>query len=157
MWDYPVGWACVAIERSTAFRKVFYGAMNDGTVNVAELMAYLAPLSWYMSTECKKEKHGRLTGVRHVHIITDSEYAQQKGDAKAAVTMTHNTMLWAAFALFERHGLCLHWHWQARETIALNCYVDALSKAARQLVKDTKTLQHVKDNTGLTPRDCNPE
>jgi hypothetical protein len=45
--------------------------------------------------------------------------------------MKANGPLWQIFAIFERYGLCLRWHWREREDVALNVYADALSKAAR--------------------------
>ena len=156
-WDLPVGWGCVLIEKSSVIRKVFYGGLNDGTVNIAELMAYLAPLTWYLRHCCEADGHSHLTHPRHVHIITDSSYAQSKGEAKAAVIEARNTVLWGAFSLFERQGLRLHWHWVNRETVALNHYVDILSKLARQKFTTGLPVEQMQAAHGLTAQSCNPD
>lgn len=135
MQNYPIGWACVAIEQGQMSRRVFYGGANDGTINQAEPLAYLIPLSWYAAKLNKEGKPGA-RGVRHIHIITDSEYARDQGQ-RLSVTTSYNTILWAAFGLLARQGLVLHWHWIERETDPVNHEVDLLSKAARALIKDT--------------------
>ena len=157
MWGWPIGWGCVLIAKDSATRKLFFGGCNDGTVNVAELLAYLAPLSWYLAEQCAKSPHGRLTGMKQVHIITDSQYAQSKGETKAAVTMTRNTVLWGAFALYERQGLHLTWHWRPREDVQLNKLADALSKGARGLIKNGGLPETIQQAMGLTAASCNPD
>ncbi len=155
-WDYPCGWACTALEHDSLERKAFYGAMNDGTVNIAELMAYLAPLSWYTTKVDAQRKASGDFRVRQIHIITDSSYTQGRGEAKDAVTMKRNAILWGAFALIERRGFHLHWHWMEREEAALNRFADALSRAARMQIQAFSLLPVVAESTGLDPHNCNP-
>lgn len=53
-WKLECGWGCVSIERSTLERRAWYGAMSAGTVNFAEMMAYLQPLCWYVSRDAEQ-------------------------------------------------------------------------------------------------------
>lgn len=129
-WGNALGWAAVLLERTSMERKVFHGAMNDGTVSMAEIIAYLAPLTWYA------QKVGDRPKIYDVHIITDSQYVQSVGDG-GKLTMRKHKVLWTAFGMFNRLGLKLHWHWLPAEhndktrSAGLNKFVDALSRAAR--------------------------
>lgn len=157
MWGNPVGWACVALERTAFARRLFYGAMNDGTVNVAELMAYLAPLNWYtgMVNKAEGKAGNRGRAVYHVHVVTDSEYVvklmSEGGDQPTA-----NVMFWAAFSLLRRQGFQLNWHFLPRDDVALNRFADALSKAARIHLKQGDLSMQVVEKTGLNPDKLNP-
>lgn len=135
-WDRECGWGCVSIEKSTLERRVWHGALSHGTVNVAEAMAYLQPLCWYVDRELKVRKHGGKIGVRHVHIVTDSGYLQSSGDKPARdLLSSNNGPIWNVFRQFSSHGILLHWHWVRRETVELNEFADHLSKAARLNIK----------------------
>src|SRR5207344_186670 len=72
-YDRAAGWASVSIERQTKERRVWWGAVNAGTVNFAEAMAYLQPLNWLACREDDKRRNGRRKLWR-VHIVTDSMY-----------------------------------------------------------------------------------
>jgi hypothetical protein len=135
--DKECGWAVTAIKRNSRKRLVFYGAMNMGSVNFAEMMAYLQPLTWYMNeVKAARSKDGRARrSDRHIHIITDSAYCQRRGDDRDT-SMYVNKVLWGVFELINRQGFKLEWHWEKRETVALNMYADRLSKAARILIRD---------------------
>lgn len=130
-------------------RRVFHGAMNDGTVSIAEMMAYVAPLCWY-ADKVNASEHRR---ARHIHIITDSQYIQSKGE-EGKVREKH-VIFWTAFAMFNRLGLQLHWHWLPRESADLNRYADVLSKAAR-INHEQASLQTVLAKQGLSPDRENP-
>lgn len=149
-----MGWACVLLEHDAMERKVFYGAANDGTINIGELLAYLVPLTWYANKVFDERKKSKRNDVRHVHIITDSQYAQSRGELGGIPVA--NSSLFYAFAFFNRLGIQLHWHWVERETVELNRYVDGLSKAARLMFKTTNLQTVVTDALNLTPEDCNP-
>lgn len=131
-WGLPVGWSAVLLEKDAMVRRVFYGCCNDATVNFAELAAYLAPLTWYTAKVNHQRSQGGSLEPRHVHIITDSQYVQQGGEDKKAIDRVSNSILFAAFALIQRKGFRLHWHWLRRESTQLNQFTDALSKIARQ-------------------------
>lgn len=154
-WGYPCGWAVTAIERNSRDRKVFYGAMSSGTVNFAEMMAYLQPLTWYMNeTKSQRAGDGRVKrSTRRIHIITDSAYCRNRGDSRDLAKYT-NKVLWGVFELIQRQGFQLEWHWEKRDTVALNTYADRLSKAARIMFRDAK-IQHQVDRRG-TVFDLNP-
>lgn len=157
-WNYQSGWASVSIEKETLERRVWFGAMNCGTVNFSEMMAYLQPLNWYVSAEITRRKKRGKARFRKVHIITDSEYCRNIGE-KRALTPKKNGALWRIFDDFHRHGLLLHWHWIPRATVGLNVYVDKLSKEARLTIKNCQVQERV-DEQGFddphTVYDFNP-
>lgn len=130
-WKAGCGWGCVSIERLLEHEPlVWYGAINRGTVNMAEMFAYVAPLTWYSAVVEKERKAGRGEFMRNVYIITDSQYLRDVGSSNETLVQK-NGPLWQIFRIFQRNGLLLHWQWRPREDVALNTYVDALSKAAR--------------------------
>jgi ribonuclease HI len=134
-WSLPVGWSCVAVEKGHMSRRVFYGAANDGTVNVAELSAYLIPMLWYSSKVAEERNQTEDYRVRHVHVITDSDYVRQMFTEGRGSIAARNSILYMALQSVERRGYHLHWHWLPREDVALNHYADELSKAARHQFK----------------------
>jgi ribonuclease HI len=134
-WNFECGWGCVSIEHATLARKSWHGAMSAGTVNFAEMMAYLQPLCWYVNREMLRRKKATYQAkVRHIHIITDSQYAKNKGSSKDLLS-GRNGALWQVFKQFGAQGMMLHWHWIRRETVALNQFADQLSKTARLNLK----------------------
>lgn len=146
-WTRESGWASVSVHRATLERHVWFGSMNRGTVNFAEMMAYLQPLNWYASAEINKRKKSGNVRFRNVHIVTDSKYCKDQG-SKAMVSSAKNSVLWRMFDGFQRHGILIHWHWVPRNTVDLNVYADKLSKIAR---KSAAGLQ-----IDLNPHECNP-
>lgn len=132
-WDHPIGWACVSIHRGTSRYVPWFGMANYGTVNMAEIMAYVQPLTFIESREATRRENTGRTRAINVHIFTDSEYCQQTGSSNRR-TLRRNSALWAMFDGFLRQGIILHWHWMRRETTAMNRYVDQLSKLARKLL-----------------------
>lgn len=138
-WSKEAGWASVSIERVTMERLVHCGAVNRGTVNLAEMMAYIQPLDWLSGREADRRKK-KQTPIRayQVHIITDSDYCRRTGNG-ADRMMLKNAGLWAVFDVYARHGFVLNWHHVYGHTegkeCALNQYCDKLSKLARKLVK----------------------
>lgn len=143
-WDYQCGWGCVSIERVTLERRVWYGAMSHGTVNFAEMMAYLQPLNWYASQREQSHEGGSLA-IKHVHIITDSEYCRQQGESQN-LSPKRNGALWRMFEDYVRRGIILHWHWTPREEVGLNRYADELSKQARGLMKKHNLQSKLEDD-----------
>ncbi len=137
-WERECGWGCVSIERSTFERRVWHGALSHGTVNMAEALAYLQPLCWYVEQEVRLRKQGGKVAVKHVHIVTDSSYLANVGTrGDAGLRPGNNGPLWNVFRQFASQGLLLHWHWIPRESVELNRFADQLSKAARLNVKGT--------------------
>jgi hypothetical protein len=132
-WGKECGWGCVSVENATFDRRVWYGAMNDGTINFAEIMAYLQPLTWYTSQELAKRKKGHKVTLKHVHVLTDSAYAANASDSCPATSV--NGVIWQVFKQFAAHGIMVQWHWIRRETVELNLFADQLSKDARLNLK----------------------
>ena len=155
-WGYPIGWGCVALYPDRMDRKVYYGGMNDGTVNVAEAMAYMAPLTEFardLHEKAKAKKQRHVTA--NVHILTDSAYTRQRGEQGAPTDYKRNSFLFRAYDMFSRQGIFLHWHHLKREDAELNRYADVLSKAARAPYK-AENLQIGLLKDGWATQDCNP-
>lgn len=156
-WDREAGWAATSVERVTMERKVWAGAMNRGTVNVAEVMAYLQPLEWFAARERDRRQKKQPTRAYQVHILTDSEYCRQAG-ASGGVGAGTNAGLWAAFGAFARLGFVLHWHHIPRNSCGLHEFADSVSKLARRRVKGyhwEQVLSATDDHT-TTVYDVNP-
>lgn len=143
-WTRESGWASVSIERKTLERRVWFGSMNCGTVNFAEMMAYLQPLNWYASVELNNRKKSGGVRFRNVHIITDSKYCGEQGNKKDLFPKK-NSALWKIFGDFQRHGILLHWHWIPRDTVELNAYADKLSKDARKAIAELRDRLEAED------------
>lgn len=160
-WNREAGWASVSIERVTNERLVWHGAVNRGTVNFAEMMAYLQPLSWLSAREDeKRDKHKARRQAYQIHIFTDSDYCRATGSSKNR-QITKNVGLWQAFDCYVRQGFVLNWHWIQRSSAGLNRYCDLLSKLARLHVKKynlQEKLEAEADASGvpLTVYDINP-
>ena len=128
-WNTSAGWGVISVCRRTGNREAWWGGMSKGTVNLAEMLAYIQPLSW-IAAERKRLKQKSFI---RVHIITDSQYCQGQGDkGQAALSPKANGALWRIFDDFERRGIILTWHWLEREACELNLLADAISKQARQ-------------------------
>jgi ribonuclease HI len=140
------GWGCVSIERKTMHRRLWYGGCNSGTVNVAEIMAYMSPLSYFAN---EQRKTGQQFSSLDVHILTDSSYvgshlASRNSRAKS------NSSLWQIFRQFDSGGLVLHWHHIPRDTVALNKIADIVSKLARVcLLSDADIADQLRKIDGL--------
>ena len=155
-WNFECGWGCTSIENSTFARRAWHGAMSAGTVNLAEMMAYLQPLCWYVDREVKRrKKENYKTVIRHVHILTDSQYVKTKGSSKTMLAGNAGP-LWQVFQQFSAQGMMLHWHWVRRETVELNKFADQLSKAARLNVKDKGLDRKVETKMDRTIYQFNP-
>ncbi len=153
-WGLPIGWAVTAIAKTSMERKVFYGAMNDGTVNIAEAMAYMQPLLWYATKVRAERKQGGVTREHIVHIITDSEYVREVG-SRGHVDFSTNQPIWAVYELLKRQCLQINWHWQRRDEVALNAFADLLSKRSRKLFKENDQENALRLR-GITRDDANP-
>lgn len=130
-FDREAGWASVLIERITLQRFVWTGFMNRGTVNIAEMMAYLQPLEWLADQAERERAGGGKTRAYQVHILTDSQYCEGRGGGRFAQGQK-NAGFWGVFDVFARLGFVLNWHWIPRGDNALHEYCDALSKACRK-------------------------
>jgi ribonuclease HI len=154
--DYPAGWGAISIENKSFRYEPWWGTVNRGTVNFAEIMAYVPFLNWLGAREDKRRSKGKHRRVRHVHIVTDSQYCQKTGSSPLKTQVKKNTVLWAIFDVFARQGIILHWHWQQRESTELNHFADELSKLARGLAKRYNLQKRVEQRTGKALRDHTP-
>jgi len=161
-WANEAGFACVSIERTTMERQVWYGAFNRGTVNVAEIMAYMQPLNWLAARE-EERRQEQKTKRRawRIHILTDSQYCQKTGSTNGHLTVNKNAVLWSALDVFSRQGFVLHWHWIKREDVGLNLFVDEVSRLARKRLKSYNLLDRVgledgADGQARTADEVNP-
>lgn len=134
--EHPCGWAAMTVERITLDCRVWYGAVNRGTVNFAEILGVLQPLTWISAKE--ERRKGPRTFPK-IHIITDSNYARQVGDSANRV-LKSNIMLWQCFDVCQSYGYQLNWHWCKRDELILNRLADALSKQARLDVQNQPIL-----------------
>lgn len=140
-WHDPCGWATTLIDRQTKMRKVFFGANNCGSINLAEMMPYLLALSWFHARHGKKRL--RQQGVLRVHVITDSQVTALHGTRVAQQhelpTVGHRA-LWAAMQEFGRRGYQIEYHWAPRSESLLNWASDLLAGLARREVKHLNNL-----------------
>lgn len=159
-WKREAGWACVSIERVTMERLIHIGAVNRGTVNLAELMAYVQPLDWLSGREAdRRAEHRTPLRAFNVHIITDSDYCRTTGNGQGRMMMK-NAGLWSVLDVYSRHGFVLHWHHVRGHTegegCALNRFCDKLSKLARKMVRNkTESIVEATGET-RTVYDINP-
>jgi ribonuclease HI len=150
-WQREAGWAVTALEKTRMERKVFYGAMNCATSQIAEIMAYVHPLLWYVD-HCSTAHKMRM---RHAHVITDSSYVRNQGEKDYRNPGCHE-LLWSSLSMMSRLGIDLHWHWIPRQSAALNVYADALAGAARKLLKDNCQISEIASTRQITPDNSNP-
>lgn len=128
------GWATVSVERVTMDRQVWAGAMNRGTVNLAEMLAYIQPLNWIVNQEQVRVKAGGARRAVRVHVVTDSQYCTSQGELADGLKEA-NAALWAMIAAIRREGIVVTWHHLGRDEAALNSFCDELSKVARRLIE----------------------
>ena len=121
--------------------------MNHGTVNEAELFAYLQPMLTFMANKSNDANFHR------VHIITDSSYVA--GFVNSTTKPTANSALWAAFNECRRCGLILKGHWLERDTLATNSFADKLSKISRLRLQAGSVTDEVSESLGFSYEDLN--
>lgn len=131
------GYASVVIDFEANTRELLFGALNRGTVNIAEMLAVLQGLDYLVNLEAGKRQGvaGRRL-IRHVHVVTDSKYCQETGSSGRGRTASRNVGVWSLFESYARQGLIMHWHHIRRDTCGLNRLCDAASKLARLRMRD---------------------
>lgn len=142
-WASSCGWASVLVDRNNLVgramhgRRFFYGAMNQGSVNLAESMPYLHALQWYDANFGKNLLRTR--GTLNVHILTDSQTIAHWG-TRAMQPGTEvprkGLAVWAAMREFRRVGYHCHMHWAARMTTDMNWVADAIAGLSRTQMKE---------------------
>ena len=160
-WNMSCAWASVSIDWQTRERRVWYGYANPGSVNLAEGMAYVHPLSWILNQDLAAKNKGEERRTPRVHVITDSQYVRDLLNRRDKRIAGANATLGAIFNAVERHGIILQGHWKERLTVDLNRYTDALSRFVRESLKAWRAEQELirlNDGTlGFTPYDFNPD
>lgn len=154
-WDRAAGWGAVTIERETGHREVHAGLVNRGTVNFAELMAYVQALDWLASRERDRRDAGSPARAYRVHIITDSDYCRVAGSRSPRMAKK-NVGLLSILNTYVRQGFVLKWHHLPRENCALNSYADKLSKLMRKLVEGYNPRRKLAEAQGRTVAEINP-
>ena len=137
-WDGCAGWSSVLIaDGPVQQRRVFYGACNSGSVNMAETLPYLQALTWY-DTHYGAERLKQL-GVLRVHILTDSQIVANWGNTARdfAATLPRKMMpLLSGLRELSRVGYHIRFHWAPRKTTELNWACDLIAGLARGVIKD---------------------
>lgn len=143
-WNSACGWASILIDKQYRQRRVFYGAMNPGSVNSAESMPYGQALQWYDNTVGKALL--RQVGTLRVHILTDSQYIAVCGShamsAGFEIPRKH-LLIWAALREYRRLGYLCQFHWARRMTSELNWAADIIAGLAREGMEELKTTDDV--------------
>lgn len=137
-WQTPSGWAATLIDRETHGRKLFFGAMNAGSINLAELMPYFQALVWFHAQHGKARLERR--GTLQVHIITDSNVIATQGRAAANLIEPLPKVqqpIWAGMREFVRLGYQLNFHWAQRCDSSLNRVADLLAGLSRRQLIDS--------------------
>lgn len=129
------------VGRAMHGRRFFYGAMNQGSVNLAESMPYLHALQWYDANFGKELLNAR--GTLNVHILTDSQTIAQWG-ARAMQLGSEiprkGIAVWAALREFRRVGYHCHMHWAPRMTTEMNWFADAIAGLSRVQMQAALTI-----------------
>ena len=130
-WDKACGWAAVLIEVATRRRRLFYGAMNFGSIEFAELMPYVQALAWYDNRIAGQEE---VRTPKRVAIVTDSEvltrHVQELRDPAVQPSRTLSIPL-AMFRAFRDGGYDISMLWYRRQTLALNALSDLIAGLSR--------------------------
>ena len=161
-WDIGVGWSCIVIDRYTKTRKLVHGGGSTGTVNIAELMAYVHAMLWYSTHIGKELRKQYPRKTLNVHVITDSRVIVNQGERVAERNMDGiaNRALWASISDIARQGYTFHWHWIERLTNELNWAADQMAGSARKAVKNCMLTEDIPNEngkyTGVSIYDINP-
>jgi len=135
-WNQACGWACTLIEKQSNLRRFFYGGMDSGSINLAEVMPYLQGLTWY-DANVGKERLQKLDYLRVV-VLTDSQVTahwgnQAMGSVDASVPRKQ-LGFYAAMRELRRVGYHCTFHWAPRMTTDLNWVADLMAGLTRQEV-----------------------
>jgi len=128
-WNKEAGFASVLIQKGEFARKLFYGAANCGTNNIAEMMAVFWPLLYLSNAGAGISS----TGYR-VHVVSDSEYVVNGLSAADPIhdrRLNANRELWLAIHAVKRKGLKLFSHHIRRDTLDLNKLSHDVANLAR--------------------------
>ena len=138
-WHAANGWCCVLLDRLARGRRLHYGAMDAGSINLAEGMPYLQALNWYDNNGGKQRLRDQ--GTLNVHVITDSQVIAGWGTAAATLGVAlprNNAVIWAGMRELGRLGYRMHYHWCNRATSGLNNVADLIAGLCRLEMIDLK-------------------
>lgn len=136
-WQHACGWAATVVCMRHHARRFFYGAMECGSINMAELMPYVQALTWYDAHY--GENLLKTLGYLNVHIVTDSQVIARWGnramDPDAELPRPQKYLL-AGLREFRRLGYHCKFHWAARNTSELNWAADIMAGLSRITVSN---------------------
>lgn len=132
-WEDANAYASVLIDRETRGRKTCWGGNRWGSINLAEMEAYLKPLLWF-DNAYGRERLKRKSPI-YVDIVTDSQVTCSHGARAADLNrelpdVSHRPM-WAAMRELARMGYYLRYHWAPRNTSGLNMLSDLVAGLSR--------------------------
>lgn len=158
--DTGCGYACVAVDRASRRREVFFGAHSHGSTHDAELQPYYQALLWHSRTFRPAGRAANAAGRRcRVAVVCDNAQVVTEGCNIAArpeliARCTRDQPLWSAILTVQATaGYDLSWHFMDRAQSGLNVLCDLISRAARQAVSADDRLRlvdrHVRDRYAL--------
>jgi hypothetical protein len=127
-------------------RRFFYGALNAGSVNLAEAMPYQQALVWYDNNFGKARL--RQTGTIRVHVITDSQVIASLGPRACQLATElprKHIPVWAPLREYRQLGYDIRFHWAPRMTNQFNWAADVIAGLCSDQMKEL----------GLLPADRN--
>lgn len=132
-WHSACGWASILIDKATRGRRIFHGAMNLGSINVAEGMPYIQAMAWYDATQ--KALRPNQGGTIQVHIITDSStiatWCNAAADGARATPMGSGLLLGSYIREMSRRGYSFRTHWARRMSNQVNWAADLIAGLSR--------------------------
>lgn len=138
-WSGACGWAGVLVDKLTREYSLYSGAMNAGSITLAELMPYFHAMTWYHANVGRHRMKTR-ANVLYVHIVTDSKVITEHGrdacDLSKPLPKVQQA-LWAAFREFTKLGYNFSFHWQERSTSLMNQCCDLVASLARRSLLNT--------------------
>lgn len=136
-WSRAMGWACTVIDRHSNNRMLTWGGAYPGTNNVAEIMAYVHAVSWYVGKEGFGHKWLQslpkgASPILNVAVVTDSEITANIGNG--VTKPNSNKAFWAAMKAFQMDGVLITWYHYNRALIGLNELADEVAGENRKSV-----------------------
>lgn len=147
-WGSACGWSAILIARhNTSARRIFYGGMDNGSINFAESMPYMQALSWY-DHHYGKAQLQKLKSLRVV-ILTDSQVVATWGASAMQDPIVASKVprsqygLWSMFRSYRDLGYQFDFRWAGRMTTQLNWAADLVAGLSRRAVMDGATQRQL--------------
>ena len=137
-WKNGIGFACILVDHYGNYRAPFFGGLNTGTSQLAEMLPYMFAMAWYRSGPgdvCREFRAAKGQKVR-VHVITDNSHMANAGNGTDRRGKYKE--FWAVYDSYSANGFDFTWHWVPRAKVGLNCIVDVMAGAVRQLMDCAK-------------------